>query len=313
MSLGGAAVAARGAEALADDLGDLRSGRGFGPKRRWANYLRWLGVLPFTAFLLIFLLIPTGELILDAFKTPTGNFTLSNVSAIFQGEYLSAFEQSIELAALSAALGAVIGFFVINAVLQRGAPRWMRSVVVTFSGMAANFAGIPLAFAFTATIGAGGFITALVAHFGINLNNSLPLTGTFGLALVYVYFQFPLMILLMVPAVDGVKKEWREAAENLGASAFQYWRYVAMPILLPAIVGASVLLFGGAFSAYATAQALSGSTGNLVTELIANLTDGNITVDPQAAYALAFGMIVVIAVTVVLFVLMQRRSNRWLR
>lgn len=279
----------------------------------WKGSLRWLGVLPFTAYIAIFLLIPTGELIVDAFKGANGAFTTSNVTAIVHGQYLTSFESSIELAALSAAFGGVLGFFLTNAILARGAPRWMRPAMVTFSGMAANFAGIPLAFAFTATLGTTGVITAFAHHFGVNLASAIPLSGTLGLAVVYTYFQFPLMVLLVVPAADGLRREWREAAENLGATPFQYWRRVAMPILFPSLLGAMVLLFGGAFSAYATATALSGSTGNLVTEYIANLINGNITVDPQLAYALAFGMIVVITVTMILYTALQRRSNRWLR
>ncbi|MHB1986488.1 MAG: ABC transporter permease [Acidimicrobiales bacterium] len=283
------------------------------PRRSLRHALVWLGVAPIVAYLAIFLLIPTGELVVDAFKGTNGQFTLSNVDAIIHGQYLAAFQASVEVAGLSALMGGVLGFFVVNAVLHRGAPRFLRPAIVTFSGMAANFAGVPLAFAFTSTLGATGVITQLASHFGVNLNTALPLSGVLGLAVVYTYFQFPLMVLLVVPAVDGLKREWREAAENLGASSFNYWRYIGFPILVPALLGAVVLLFGSAFAAYATAEAISGSTGNLVTELIANLTNGNITVDPQLAYALAFGMIVIITITVTAYSLLQRRASRWLR
>jgi len=179
--------------------------------------------------------------------------------------------------------------------------------------MAANFAGVPLAFAFTSTLGATGVITLAFKHLGISLAAINPTSTTLGLALVYNYFEFPLMILLLLPALDGMKREWREAAQNLGASGFTYWRTVALPILLPSLLGTMVLLFGGAFSAYATAYALSGSTGNLVTELIGNLTNGNITVDPQLAYALALGMMIVISILMTIYYLLQRRASRWLR
>lgn len=283
-------------------------------RRSWKGSLRYLGVLPFAAYIAIFLLIPTGELIVDAFKGNNGGFTTANVTAIVHGQYLQSFESSIELAALSALFGGVLGFFLTTAIVARGTPNFVRPVIVTFSGMAANFAGIPLAFAFTSTIGVSGVVTALVKHFGVNLANVIPLTsGVLGLAVVYTYFQFPLMVLLMVPAIDGLRKEWREAAQNLGATAFQYWRRVAMPILFPSLLGAMVLLFGGAFSAYATAEALSGSTGNLVTEYIANLLNGNIFVNQAISYALAFGMIVIITVTMILYSALQRRANKWLR
>ncbi len=281
--------------------------------RRARRGLRWLGVAPLTAYLLVFLLIPAGELVVDAFRTPSGSFTLGNVSTIFQSQYLSAFGASLELSALAALFGGVLGLLAATAIVHPSAPRFVRSTVTTFSGMAANFAGVPLAFAFTSTLGATGVITLAFKHLGISLAAIDPTSTTLGLALVYNYFEFPLMILLLLPALDGMKREWREAAQNLGASGFTYWRTVALPILLPSLLGTMVLLFGGAFSAYATAYALSGSTGNLVTELIGNLTNGNITVDPQLAYALAFGMMLVISVLMIIYYLLQRRASRWLR
>ena len=301
-----------GEATLSTDL-TVRDGQSARKARSWRGSLKWIGILPITAYLAVFLFIPTGELLVDAFKGTNGQFTFSNLHSIVQGQYLSAFETSLEVSALSALFGAVLGFFVAIAVLHRGAPRFLRTGVLTFSGMAANFAGVPLAFAFTSTLGATGVVTALASHLGINLNSAVPLDGVIGLAVVYTYFQFPLMILLVVPAIDGLKREWREASENLGASAFSYWRYVGMPILLPSLLGTTVLLFGSAFAAYATAEALSGSTGNLVTELIANSINGNITVNTQLAYALAFGMIVIITLVMVAYSLLQRRASRWLR
>ncbi len=283
-------------------------------RRGAQTWLRWIGVVPFFGYLAIFLLIPTGELVVDAFKGPTGHFTGANVSAAVHAPYLSSFETSLELSALSALFGGILGVFVATAVLHRGVPAALRPVVFTFSGMASNFAGVPLAFAFSATIGTGGVLTGLFQHLGVDLTTLVPLTsGVIGLSLVYTYFQFPLMILLVIPAIDGLKREWREASTNLGASTISYWRYVGLPIILPSLLGMMLLLFGSAFSAYATAYALSGSTGNLVPEVIGNLLNGNITVDPQLAYALAFGMIVIITVVLVCYSLLQRRASRWLR
>lgn len=276
-------------------------------RRRWA----FLGVVPFFAYIAFFLLIPTGQLVVDAFKGPTGAFTLSNVSAILHQPYTAAFQFSLEVSGLSAIMGGFFGFLVANAVLHHGIPRFIRPALVSFSGVAANFAGVPLAFAFVATVGFAGIITDLFGHLGLHIYPAFNLQGLFGLSLVYLYFQFPLMILLVMPAIEGLKKEWREAASNLGCNSFQFWRHIGLPILAPSLLGMMVLLFGNAFAAYATADTL-GST-NLVTIWIANFIDGNNSVDPQLAYALAFGMIVIILVTVTIYLFLQRRASRWLR
>jgi putative spermidine/putrescine transport system permease protein len=186
---------------------------------------------------------------------------------------------------------------------------------MTFSGVASNFAGVPLAFAFIATLGRTGFLTTLLKDvLGWNIYDSGFSLYTFvGLSLTYIYFQFPLMVLIIAPALDGLKREWREASENLGASPAQYWRYVALPILTPSLLGTMILLFGNAFGAYATAFALTAGSLNLVTIQIGAQIRGDVLHNPNLGYALALGMVVVMAVSIAAYSLLQRRSSRWLR
>ena len=145
----------------------------------------------------------------------------------------------------------------------------IRSFLLTFSGIASNFAGMPLAFAFIATLGVLGLITQwLKSHWHLDLPVGFNLYSFWGLTLTYIYFQLPLMVLIMAPALDALKHEWREAAENLGATSGQYWRYIALPILLPSLLGTMALLFGNAFGAQATAFALTGGGGNQVVTIL---------------------------------------------
>jgi putative spermidine/putrescine transport system permease protein len=149
---------------------------------------------------------------------------------------------------------------------------------------------------------------------GINIyQNGFNLYTFWGLSFTYMYFQFPLMVLIIAPALDGLKREWREASENLGATTGQYWRYIALPILWPSLLGATILLFGNAFGAYATAYALTGGNLNLVTILIGAQISGDVLNNPNLGYALALGMVVVMAISITLYSLLQRRTSRWLR
>jgi len=134
-----------------------------------------------------------------------------------------------------------------------------------------------------------------------------------GLCLVYMYFQLPLMILVMTPAFNGLKREWREASENLGASSWQYWRHIGLPILMPSMLGMMLLLFGSAFGAYATAFALTGGTLNLVTIVIGAQIRGDVLNDPHLGYALVLGMVVVMGLSITGYTILQRRSARWLK
>ena len=277
--------------------------------------LAWLGTIPFFAYALAFLLIPAGTVMVGAFKSTDGGWTFSNITQLFHDPYLGYYETSIEVSLLTALLGAGLGFLVAYAATMDRTPRSVRSGFATFSGVAANFGGIPLAFAFIATIGTLGIVTNFLRdQLGIDIyRNGFTLYSTTGIEIVYLYFQIPLMILVIAPAIDGLRREWREAASNLGANRIQYWRYVGLPILMPSLLGAVILLFGNAFAAYATAYALtSGSTG-LVPIVIGQYYTGNVLSNPHLAQALAFGMFVVLAGMMLIYVPLQRRSARWTR
>lgn len=259
-----------------------------------------------------------------AFQDSHGGWTFSNVSAILHTNYLrSSFETSIQLSLETAFWGALFGFLLAYAAMRERIPRFVRPMFTTFSGVAANFGGIPLAFAFIATIGTIGIVTKFLQdHLGFNLYGWTPpgsgstftLFGSFGVAVVYLYFQIPLMLLVISPAIDGLRREWREASSNLGATSFQFWRHVGGPVLFPSVISAFILLFGNAFAAYATAYALTSGTGlNIVPIVIGNDLTGNVLSNPHEGQALAFGMFVVLAAMMVVYVPLQRRTSRWVR
>ena len=275
--------------------------------------LAWLGVVPFLAFALLFLILPTLNIVVGAFRTPEGDITLRNLAGLFTPSILSAFAISIKISVASALLGCVLGFGMAAAISIGRLPSWIRGSLLTFSGVASNFAGIPLAFAFLATFGRVGLATLILRDwFGINIYAmGFNLLSFWGLTLTYLFFQLPLMILIITPAVDGLKREWREAAAILGATGAQYWRIVALPILFPALLGTFALLFANSFGAVATAYALTGSSLNIVPIQLFAQIRGDVLGDPHLGYALAFGMIVVTGIANLLYVWMRGRSERW--
>ncbi|MBX9469937.1 MAG: ABC transporter permease subunit [Rhizobium sp.] len=277
--------------------------------------LHWLGVLPFAAFVILFLIMPTMKIVIGAFQRPDGSFTLANIAGLFTPSIMAAYWISIKISLASAILGCLIGFGVAAAVVLGGLPQWIRGPLLTFSGVASNFAGVPLAFAFLATLGPVGMLTVfLKTQLGIDLRLlGFNLLSFWGLTITYLFFQIPLMVLIITPALDGLKREWREAASILGATNTQYWRLVAFPILLPSILGTMALLFANAFGAVATAIALTGSSLNIVPILLFAQIRGDVLGDPHLGYALAFGMIVVTGLANGLYIWMRARSERWMK
>jgi putative spermidine/putrescine transport system permease protein len=276
---------------------------------------QWLGVAPFFIFALMFLILPTTYLILGAFQNDQGAFTFENILALSQPSIVAAYWISIKVSLASALLGAFVGLAIAIAIVRGGLPGWVRSATMTFSGVASNFAGVPLAFAFLATLGRLGLVTVLLnSLFGFNLySTGFNILSFWGLTLTYLYFQIPLMVVIITPAIDGIKREWGEAAATLGATPAQYWRMVVIPVIWPSFLGTVILLFANAFGAIATAYALTGSSLNIVPILLYAQIRGDVLHNPHLGYALAFGMIFITGLANVFYIWFRTRSERWLK
>lgn len=283
--------------------------------RRWRLRLDWFGLLPFFAFLSLFMLAPGLSIIVRAWTDQTGQFTTSNLASLSEPVVALAYRYSIQVSFVTAISGGLIGGMLSWAVVMGRLPSRVRSTILSFCGVGANFSGIPLVFAFVSLLGRVGLVNSLLRPLGISLDPQNYLYSFFGLSLVYTYFQIPLMVLITVPALEGLRGEWREAAENLGASNTQYWRYVAIPILMPSILGSLSLLFSNAFSTYATTVALLGAMGQTfaVTIVVANQFRTDTFGNQGLGYALAFSMIVVVFVTIMVYIYSRRRAELWLR
>ncbi|MER6442552.1 ABC transporter permease subunit [Streptomyces sp. NPDC001185] len=283
------------------------------PRQRRRRAVGPLAVLPLLAFVAIAFGIPALAMLNGAFTvkdqaTGAASYTTANLTASLQGAYLTALVGSVKLSAVSAALATVLGLLLAQAVVTSRF-RALREAVLTASGVLANFGGVPLAFAFVATLGNAGVLTR---HLGLS-DKGWNLYSFWGLVIVYLYFLIPLMVLTITPALDGLRSQWREAAQNNGATGVQYWRHVALPVLAPSLLGGLVLLFGSAFAAYATAAAMVGSAVPLVTLQIADAISGNVLVGQEnVALALSLDMVLVAGLVMAVYLPLQRRSARWL-
>jgi putative spermidine/putrescine transport system permease protein len=269
-------------------------------------------VAPFFLFALLFLIAPTLFLMVGAFQDAAGHFTFRNIARLFEPEVMDSYAISLEISLASGFGGALFGSILAWAVVQGGLPGWLRPTLLTFSGVASNFAGVPLAFAFLATLGRLGLITMILRRqFGINIYaDGFSILSFTGLTLTYLYFQIPLMVLIVTPALDGLKREWREACDMLGGSWLDYWRYIALPVLWPSLLGAFLLLFANAFGAVATAFALTGSSFNMITILLYDQIRGDVLHDQNLGYALALGMIVITGLSNGAYVWLSARAQR---
>ena len=281
--------------------------------RRLPISLNWLGVAPFLIFAVLFLILPTLHIVVGAFRTPEGSLTLANLQGLAAPNIVNATWISMKLSLLTALLGCVVGLLLAITTTRGGLPSGLRDATLTFAGVASNFAGVPLAFAFIATLGRLGLLTVVLNQWvGFNIYaTGFNLISFTGLTLAYLYFQIPLMLLIITPAVDGLKREWREAAASPGANGVQYWRMIALPVLWPSLLGTFALLFANAFGAVATAMALTGSSLSIVPIILFAQIRGDVLQDPHLGYAIAFGMIVITGIANLIYIVLRARAERW--
>ena len=273
-----------------------------------------VGLLPFLVYVLIFLIVPTITVAFGAFQAEGGGFTLERVRALSSETAMAALRESLVLSLSSAAVGAVLGAMLAYLIVTAPPTSLTRRAVLSVCGVLAQFGGVTLAFAWMATLGFGGLLTNLLADtFGVDATGSGWLYELPGLILVYTYFQIPLMVIVFLPALEGLRPQWREAAVSLGATTRQYWTQVAFPLLRPAFLGSTLLLFANAFAAYATAAALV-SQGAPITPLLIRsaLTSEVVLGQANFGYALALQMVVVVAIVMGLYAWLLKRTSRWL-
>lgn len=282
--------------------------------RRWRGSAAWLGLVPFFAFVFVFLFLPAWGVIDKGARNDAGGRSGEYLGRVLNREG-AAIRNSFVLSLVSALSGAIVGTMVAYAAITAKRPRWLRTLVTSFSGVAANMGGVVLAFAFLCVFGRRqGVLTKLLNWAGVDIyDQGFSLTSTFGFNLVYLYFQIPLMMLVMLPALDGLRPAWREAASNLGGTATTYWRRVGLPVLMPSLLGGFLLLFANAFSAFATAYALGPSAANLMPTKISNYLQGDVAGKSPMPYALATWMIIIVAVVMACYLLLRRRAERWSR
>jgi putative spermidine/putrescine transport system permease protein len=279
--------------------------------------VRLAGIVPFAAYIILGLFIPLIAVLIGAFQNAsTGAWTFSNIDIAAHGAYLKGYENSLELSLIASILPGIFGLLIAYAIFtaKRGG-KVLRQMVITASGVFANFGGVPLAFLFISSLASTALITGWLNDIGVNIyGDGFTLFDLAGVAVVYMYFQIPLMVLIILPALEGLRPSWREAAENLGARSWSYWRHVGGPVLMPSFLSCLMLLFGSALSAYATAAALTGGTIALVPIQIGNLLNGNVVAGQgNVGKALSLGLVVIIGVLMILYVMLQRRAAKWLR
>ena len=277
-------------------------------KKKLKPYL--LALIPFLLLVFMFELMPLFSIITKSFlSSDEGTFTFENyITILSRPFYQQAIWNSIKISLISSIIGIIIAFFGAKAVHNSDGK--MKRIFMSILNMTSNFAGVPLAFAFIILLGKTGIFVILGKKLGIDVLANFDLYSMKGLTLIYVYFQIPLATLLLIPAFDAIREEWKEAAKILRANTFQFWRYVGLPIIFPSILGTLSVLFSNALVAYATAYALLVGNASIIPIRISELFVGDIMQRPELGSALSIILIILMIIAFAINNILTKRLRK---
>lgn len=272
------------------------------------TYIYLLALVPFLIVAMLYEIVPLITVIVKSFQPDGGTgFTLENYQSVFSKLlYQKAIINSIKISLTSAVAGIIIAFLGARAAHQHQGK--LNHVFMTVLNMVSNFAGIPLAFAYMILLGNAGLVVNIGKELGINALSTYNLYTMNGMSLIYIYFQIPLSTLLLIPAFDGVQKQWKEACTLLGGTPGIFWRKVGIPVLMPSILGTFSVLFANALAAYATIYALMMDNIALLPVQIAVCFTGEVKIRAGLGGALS---VVMMAIMVIMILITNGLSRRF--
>lgn len=284
-----------------------------GGKKMASKYTYLLVLLPFLIVVVLFELLPLIMLIIDSFGSDADKtvlFTLENYKKIFSTlSYKTAIKNSIIITLVSTVAGIIIAF--IGAQAAHNSRGKFRNAFMTVLNMTSNFAGVPLAFAYMIIIGNAGVLRQIANVYGIEFIQNFDLYSSSGLILMYVYFQIPLSTLLLIPAFNGIRKEWQEANVLLGGKSSTFWFKVGIPVLIPSIFGTISVLFANALCAYATAYALLMNNFSLLPVNISAKFVGELKSEPSLGAALSVVMMILMVAVIFIDNYVVKKTTQW--
>lgn len=273
------------------------------------NKMYLIGLLPFFLIAFLFEILPLTNIVIESFSKAGGNgFTLEHFVKIFTTRlYQQSIFNSLWISIFSALAGIIIAF--LGAKAANAASAKVRNIFTSVLNITSNFAGVPLAFAFMILLGNVGILTLIGKNYGISFLADFDLYTINGLLLTYIYFQIPLATLLMLPIFGGLKKEWREAVGLLGGNSFHYWFKVAIPSLLPSILGTFSVLFANSLAAYGTAYALLSNNIALLPIRISQQYVGEVVQNQEFGCALSLVMMALMVLSILITNKLQKRAG----
>jgi multiple sugar transport system permease protein len=277
---------------------------------RWIPYLL---IAPSLVFLAAFFIIPLAEALLVSFRAPGGGFGLQNYArAASDLNFKPALWSTLVLVAIVVPLQVAFALGMAVMLQKVGKGRdlvlWVWTIPLGISDLAAGIVWLSI---FTergylnSALMAMGLIGSPVSY----LTYETPLTLFAAVVLAEVWRATAIVFIILVSGIQLVPKEYGEAAEVFGASAWTRFVKITLPLLKPSLQTALILRTILAFEVFAAVVALSGTNIRVLAGEAYAWQNDNQNYGVAAAYAVVI-LVLSLAATVVYLKLLGERKER---
>ncbi|MGX8685502.1 MAG: ABC transporter permease, partial [Spirochaetales bacterium] len=213
-------------------------------KKRDVWHLVSLGVLILYG---LFLLYPLFRLLRESVLVD-GKFTFAAFKQFFSSPYhvetiFNSLKVSIAATAVSLIIGVPLAYFYQMYEIKG---KSVLQVLVILCSMSAPFIG---AYSWIMLLGRNGIITQVLAKIGISVGN---IYGFKGILLVLSLQLFPLVFLYVCGAIKNIDNSLLEASQNMGCTGVKRFFTIVIPLCMPTIIAATLLVFMRAFADFGT-------------------------------------------------------------
>ncbi|PWM36430.1 MAG: ABC transporter permease [Clostridiales bacterium] len=243
--------------------------------------------LPYLVWMVVFTIIPMLLILVFAFTTPDGGFTIKNISDV--GKYTDVIMKSIWLAAIATAVCLLLGYPLAYILSRQSARSQQIGLMLIMLPMWMSF--LLRTFAWMTLLEKTGVINRVLGMIGLGPFELINTSGAVVLGMVYNYLPF--MILPLHSIMVKIDHSVIEAAQDLGAGSMKVFSKVVLPLSMPGISSGITMVFVPAVSTFIISKMLGGGSNLMIGDLIDMQFLGN-AYNPHLGSAISLVLMVIV-------------------
>lgn len=265
-------------------------------KKRTLTLVQGLSLGAALVYLVAFFVVPVGALAFSSFETGAGLSAQNYVDVTTDGYYLGVFAETARIGVVSTVLTILFSYPI---------AAWLSGLSNRALGIFMIFVIIPYftntvvrTFAWIVILGREGALNSVLIAAGVTQEPLQLLYNDVGVMIGLVYVFLPLAILIQFAVMKSIDRSLLSAAETMGASKVEAFFKVYLPLSMPGVIAAALLVFIECVGAYITPALMGGQDNTMIAQLIERSVRQGLDFGTAAAVVVILGLVVSIAYVV---------------